>query len=257
MEALPISPAGRRYGYKKDKPDYRDHGAMRLMKQVAIPKDWDLEEFCGPKKDQADLGACTMFAGSGNSEYLFRKFKAQSLVLSPLFGYYLERQMDGTLDQGDTGSYGRTACRVMNKFGLCLESEDPYRPKNFEIPPNPEQLAEGLLHKAGAYHRLVTVDDMKHCIASDYPFLVGFTVYDSFERPGWTTMPIPKKHENILGGHEVLFIGYDDAKSAFKVRNSWGSHWAEGGNFWFPYEAAADPDIFQDAWIQHLSGPWK
>lgn len=253
---LALSPAGRRYGYIRDLPDYRDHGMMRLMKQISIPKDWDLEEFCGPKKDQKDLGACTMFAGSGNTEYLFRRFKGEGLVLSPLFGYYLERQMDGTLDQGDTGSYGRTACRVMNKFGLCLESEDPYSPKNFQVPPTPEQLADGLLYKSGAYHRLATVDDMKHCIASNYPFLVGFTVYDSFERSAWTTMPIPQKGESVLGGHEVLFVGYDDAKSAFKVRNSWGKDWGEDGNFWFPYQAAADPNILQDAWMQHLGRAW-
>ena len=229
---------------------------MRLPFRAPIPSRYDLEASCGPHKDQASLGACTMFAGTGNQEYLYRKFKNQAPVFSPLFGYYLERKEDGTLDEGDSGSYGRTACKVMQTYGLCLEGSDVYDPDRFRIPPTDAQLAEALNYKSGAYHRLTTVDDMKHCIASDYPFLVGFTVYESFEENTWRVMPMPKHGERILGGHEVLFIGYDDAKSAFKVRNSWGEKWCDGGNFWFPYEAAADQGILQDAWIQHLGKVW-
>lgn len=253
---LPLSPAGRRYGYRRDVADHRDIGTMRLMPPLSLPSSVDLEEFCGPVKDQGPLGACTAFAGCGMREFLARKYESRSPALSPLFLYYKEREFDGSLANGDTGSYGRTSVHVMNQFGVCLESEDAYAPVAFNVVPNSEQMAEALKYKAGAYHRLSTVDDMKSCLASGYVFVVGFTVYESFERNGWWVMPMPGPNEQIVGGHEVLFIGYDDLGRAFKVRNSWGASWAKAGNFYFPYQAAADSKIVQDAWMQHLGPKW-
>lgn len=259
---LPLSEAGRRYGYLKDKPDFRDLGIARMTrKKKTNPPKVDLEKFCGPVKDQGDLGACTAFAGTGMREFLYRcyiaseKTKVKKPVFSPLFLYYKEREMEGNV-QDDAGSYGRTSVRALNQFGVCLEPTDPYNARDFRVPPTPAQLAEAMKYRGGAYHRLTGVDDMKSCLASKYVFVVGFTVYSSFEDPGWKVMPIPKPDEQVLGGHEVLFIGYDDAKGAFKVRNSWGTGWGENGNFWFSYEAAANPAILQDGWLQHLGKPW-
>ena len=38
-----------------------------------------------------------------------------------------------------------------------------------------------------------------------------------------------------LGGHAVAAVGYDDAKQALRLRNSWGSSWNGDGHTWFPY----------------------
>ena len=259
MISLPLSPNGRRYGYRKSPVDHRDYGISRALSHVSIrPGQVDLESFCGPVKDQGQLGACTAFAGCGNREYLARKFGHWQPVFSPLFLYYMERKEDGTLPD-DAGSDGRTSCRVMAKYGICTESEDIYDPVKFNTAPTPEQLDEAALRKAGAYHRINSVDDMKSCLASDYPILIGFAVYESFEKIGSDgLMPAPNKdHEQMLGGHETLVIGYDDAKRAFKVRNSWGADWGDKGNFWMPYTVAADASVLWDAWMQHLGPAWK
>lgn len=259
---LELSPAGRRYGYRKDTPDFRDHGLARLGRPQEHPSSVDLEEFCGPVKDQQDLGACTAFAGCGMREFLYRRYAtyektvAVDPIFSPLFLYYKEREMDGDVTE-DVGSDGRTCVKAMNKFGVCLEFEDPYKPYDFRRKPTDQQLEDALKYKAGAYHRINTVDDMKSCLASDYVFAIGFAVYNSFEKPGWTIMPAPKKNEPVLGGHEVLCIGYDDAKGAFKIRNSWGREWNEAGNFWMSYREAANPDVLLDAWMIHLGPAWK
>lgn len=38
------------------------------------------------------------------------------------------------------------------------------------------------------------------------------------------------------GGHEMVAIGYDDARQAFRTQNSWGLKWADGGYGWFGYD---------------------
>lgn len=261
--SLPLSPYGRRYGYKRDKPDERDLSVrhFHLTAPPALPREVNLVQYTGPVKNQGDLGACTAFAGCGMREFLQKRWMPHHpfAPLSPLFLYYQERLFDGTLAQGDTGSTGRTSVHCMNTVGVCSEFYDPYVPGSFDVAPTPVQLADASTYRSGAYHRLQTVLDMKECLASGYVFVVGFTVYESFESDWKVTgyMPVPNKHkESLLGGHEVLFVGYDDDKSAFLVRNSWGPEWGLEGNFWFSYQAAADHSLVQDAWINHLGKAW-
>ena len=264
--ALELSKGGRRYGFLPSPPDHRDYGMTTMPGVIFSARlspvvSW--KEFTGPVKDQGALGACTAFAGCGNREFLARKYfkdektKLENPVFSPLDLYYKERREDATLDKGDCGSWGRTAVRVMNKYGVCLENQDPYVPANYETAPNETQIEEASQFRAGAYHALHGVQDMKNCLVSGYAFLMGFEVYESFEtKTGSTHVYAPKHGEALLGGHEVFCIGYDDTKQMFEIRNSWGGSWGEGGNFWMPYEIAADTRVVNEAWIQHLGKAW-
>ena len=42
--------------------------------------------------------------------------------------------------------------------------------------------------------------------------------------------------EGDIGGHAMVVVGYDDAKQAFRIQNSWGRSWGDGGYGWFSYE---------------------
>lgn len=45
------------------------------------------------------------------------------------------------------------------------------------------------------------------------------------------------------GGHEMVFVGYDDKRQAFRIENSWGGGWADKGFGWIGYDAVkADMD---------------
>jgi C1A family cysteine protease len=272
MNSLPLSPGGRRYGAFRSKPDHRDFGVAKMKSllrdpAIALPTSVDLAPFCGPVRDQGQLGACTAFASTAMLEFLFKKYKGKEVMLSPEFQYYQERVMDGDLSQGDTGSTGRTAVRCLNQFGVCTEADDVYSDTVSETPPTEDDVQEALLYRAGAYHALSNVQDMKLCLASGYTFIVGFSVYDSFESSAMASsglMPVPDKtSETVVGGHEVHFVGYDDSivcpgasAGAFKVQNSWGTSWGQSGFFYFPYQCASDPSVLMDAFIQHFGKPW-
>ena len=51
------------------------------------------------------------------------------------------------------------------------------------------------------------------------------------------------------GGHFVLVVGWDDATSAFLVKNSWGTNWGESGYFWIAYSQLASSDVRFGEWV--------
>src|SRR4029077_6167669 len=155
---LPLSPSGRRFGYIRNPPDHRDFGLSSLaLPQVAPPSSFSLLEFLGDVKDQGDEGSCTAHAGTRKLEFLFRKYKSQSLRFSPAFLYYQSRLLDGSTTFDDEGSTGRSSCKAMSQFGVCLESDLPYIPGQYSIPPTPAQVTAALAYKSGAYHFSATV----------------------------------------------------------------------------------------------------
>jgi C1A family cysteine protease len=93
---------------------------------------------------------------------------------------------------------------------------------------------------------------MKGCLADGFPFVFGFSVYDSFESDAVaTTGVVPKPTESLLGGHAVLAVGYDDASSRFLVRNSWGKGWGLPkipGYFTLPYGFVQSRGLSADFW---------
>ena len=96
---------------------------------------------------------------------------------------------------------------------------------------------------------------MKGCLASGYPFVLGFTVYQSFEsdtvaQTGHAPMPGP--NEQTIGGHAVLAVGYDDSQNWFIIRNSWGTGWGMQGYFTLPYDYLTNDNLADDFWTIRL-----
>jgi len=100
-----------------------------------------------------------------------------------------------------------------------------------------------------------TPSQMKGCLASGFPFVFGFTVYDSFESQDVAktgVVPMPASGESVLGGHAVLAVGYDDGQQRFIVRNSWGTGWGMHGYFTMPYAYLTDRGLASDFWTIRL-----
>ena len=266
--ALQLSPAGRRYGYHRNPPDHRDKGlgAIRLV-QATLPA-MSNAKYMGLVLDQGQQGSCTAHAGVADREYLHNKQLAAytarvwivspSGLFSPAFLYYMERKLDGTLDQGDCGSTGRTSCQTLRQYGCATRSEMPYSDTDCSTAPTEIQLQEASQWPTGQYHFAANVDDIKSIIASGYNCRIGFTVYSSFENIGSDGIWTPNTSEDVLGRHQVLAYAYDDSinEGSLLIRNSWGASWGKNGDFYMRYKDAANPDVLMDACIQHL-GRWS
>jgi len=267
MPELPII-RGRRYGYKKNPPDHRDKGLAHFTLKAPTLAQMSNAAYMGPVIDQGQQGSCTAHAGCADREYLHWKQIAAlgqpvtpgiAGLFSPAFLYYMERSLDGTLDQGDCGSTGRTSCQALRGYGCALRSDMPYTDSDCSTAPTTQQLQDATQWPTGQYHFAANVDDMKSIIATGYNFRIGFQVYASFENIGADGLWTPNiASEEVLGGHEVLAYGYDDTVNggSFLVRNSWGSDWGKAGDFYMRYVDAANPAILMDACIQHL-GKWS
>lgn len=96
-----------------------------------------------------------------------------------------------------------------------------------------------------------SLPQFKGCLAHNYPFVFGFTVYDSFESPAVAktgVMPMPGPAEKVQGGHAVLAVGYDEKLQRFIIRNSWGSGWGQMGYFTMPYAYITQSNLADDFW---------
>ena len=251
-----------RYGWKPDLPDQRDllYSAPVLALQKLPPK-VDLRKGCPPVYDQGQLGSCTANAIGAAVQFDQKKQGLKDYVPSRLFIYYNERDIEGTTDQ-DSGAMIRDGVKSVNKLGTCAETSWPYDPSPY--PPNPlltqkpsvACYGEASKHLAVQYSRVPrTLNQMKGCLASGYPFVFGFTVYQSFEGdPVATTgeVPMPGPAETVLGGHAVLAVGYDDSSQRFVVRNSWGTKWGIKGYFTMPYPYLLDGNLSDDFWTIRL-----
>lgn len=250
------------YGYIPDLGDIRDL-EFQPSAAAVLPVKVDLRGpgagFGGMPSvyDQGQLGSCTAnalcnafrFAGM-NQPHAARR---ASLAFSPsrLFLYYQERKIEGTVET-DSGAMIRDGAAALKKVGVCAESTYPYVIEHFAAKPSAKAVAEAGSHESISYLRVALNHlAMRSCLAQGFPFVIGFTVYESFESDAVSRtgiVPMPGKKETTLGGHAVLVCGYDDEAKTYLVQNSWGTGWGMAGYFTVPQAYFENTNLASDAW---------
>ena len=249
----------RKYGWKPQLPDHRDWKFAKVGEPTpaTLPTSVDLRTsgFMPAIYDQGQLGSCTANAIAGAVEFEQKKQQLCDFMPSRLFIYYNERVTEGDVSQ-DNGAEIRDGIQSVAAQGVCEESWWPYDITKFADQPTPDCYAHALVHKTLQYISLdnTQIVQLKTCLAAGYPIVMGFTVYEGFESPdvastGILNMPGPS--EQVVGGHAVVMIGYDDATQRFLIRNSWGD-WGAAGCFTMPYSYATNSDLASDFWTIRL-----
>ena len=219
-----------------------------------MPSQVDLRDKCPEVYDQGTLGSCTANAIAAVLQFDMMKQGEDAFMPSRLFIYYNERATEGTT-QSDHGAFIRDGIKCVANQGNCPEDLWPYNPAQVLNQPTKDCYAEAVKHEALTYMSIArNLADMKGCLAEGYPFIFGFTVYESFESDavakgqdaGW--VPMPASNEQTMGGHAVVAVGYDDDDRVFICRNSWGTKWGEGGYFFMPYAYLLDDNLSDDFW---------
>ncbi|UCH13059.1 MAG: hypothetical protein JSV22_08055 [Bacteroidales bacterium] len=274
----------RKLGWLRDYADIRDfspeHSMIKPMltkirkspvKSIpGMPGKIDLRGLCSPVEDQEDIGSCTANAGVALIEYFENKAYHKFLDASRLFLYKVTRNYLQL--QGDTGAYLRSTIAAMALFGVPPEKYWPYDTSLFDEEPPTFCYSFAQNFKAIKYFRLDSHEHspnevlmrIKKFLATGFPSMFGFTVFDSVEQSnnndGQIPFPNPET-DRAVGGHAVAAVGYDDKKviknerqgkpkttGAFLIRNSWGKDWGEDGYGWLPYDYVLKSNLASDWW---------
>ncbi len=215
--------------------------------------------------NQGSLADCGVNALAGAIDYLIATqkslagLKAQDFLPSRLFLYYntLFAQYRGEPNakwdnEPTVQSYAIHTAATQGMISEGSSTSDstgetlPYGKKI--VTPSAADYATSPLYRISDYQAFpnnATLADMKKTLNNNEVFTfwanaVNFPSNNSewpgFQKGQLPMLPEPSKqaHQEV-DGHFMLVVGYDDAKKAFIVRNSWGDNWGINGFAYMPY----------------------
>lgn len=229
-----------------------NHTMVKALLASPLPTSADLRSMFPDPFDQGKLGSCLANALVGVVLFELMQEKVTNPDMrSRLYLYWQARNLEGTVDQ-DAGASISDGIRVLNSKGVCNESLWPYDINTFKNPPTAAMDSDAATCKATNFSSVDRdLNVFKALLSQNCPIVGGISVYELLEsaavkKSGVANIPGP--NEKFLGGHGVVFVGYDDSRQAFLVRNSWGPNWGIKGCFWLPYEYILREDLSFDFW---------
>lgn len=231
-------------GCIKDKFDSRDYLMRAYLPVVKLPKKINYTPKMSPVRDQGDEGVCVGFAvASGMKEYQEILDYQKSVELSPRFVYSECKKIDDM--PGAEGTTIRAAMRVLKGIGVCQEKFWPYSPHQKDMSKKGVN-SDAKRFRVMAYARILNLNELRMSLATKGPCVIGVEVFNGMMKTKTGVVPMPQKHEDVLGGHAVCCVGYDDGKKMIKFKNSWSNTWGEKGFGYLPY--AYIERYMMDAW---------
>ena len=277
------------WGFGALPPDPRSYAALPASDappaDLVLPPRVDLSDNFPPPGHQGRQNSCTAWA----TAYALKSYqekreigwaltddsgeKIESRVFSPAFIY-------NQINNGeDRGSYPEDALKLIMDKGAATWDMMPYDQNDHRRQPTPDVLRAAANFKAKE-NGMETVrfrNGFKKSLYQGMPVVIAQRLCDSFDdlegAGGQAVLTGDCSRCNEpgsypcncgLGGrsgcgpgsnccnyHAMTLTGYDDnrAGGAFRVINSWGPDWGDGGYFWLTYPAA-DRDVF-GAFILH------
>lgn len=254
-----------RYGWRPDLPDHRDrifNLERKIYRAVELPETFSLRSQMPPVYDQGQLGSCTGNGVAAVLEHTEVKQGEGSVTPSRLFIYYGERVIEGTVSQ-DSGAQIRDGIKVVASEGAPPETAWPYDIAKFAEKPSAEAYELAKQHEAIQYLKVLPEaagSPIRSPINEGLPVVFGFSVPALFESANWDPatqcLPLPAAHEESIGGHCVVAVGWDFSLkrfpvNVFEIRNSWGPGWGDQGYFWMDARWLSEPTrgLSSDFWV--------
>jgi C1A family cysteine protease len=226
------------------------------MSTTPAPLTGSVQQYCPPVYNQLALGSCTANAFCGAYDILSNRLQTKDAGWLPsrLWCYYFSRAMEHPNTPPsqipDDGANVADTEKYVEANGMCSEILWPYVISTFDATPTAAMLADAPNHKIKSYAVIPLNGSqtaaIENTIAAGSPVLMAFLVYSSFESQhtattGFVTMPLPG--ESILGGHEVVIVGYNHTTQIFTIMNSWGPQFGAKGFVYFPYAYIANSQL--------------
>lgn len=188
-------------------------------------------------RDAGDEGSVVGQALATALEFQIQKATHRDYRISARYIYYAAREVAGTTGT-DSGATIRDGIRVLATKGAVEEDIWPYVPGQFAAKP-PAAVATAKRYRIADARLVKDLDGIKRALAENGPVVTGITVYQSAmstEAAKTGVIPMPEKGAQMIGGHAIVIVGFDDHKKLFKFANSWGASWGRHGFGYLPYD---------------------
>lgn len=226
-------------------------------RKVTLPPSVDLSQYMPTPGNQGPQGACVSWAVAYARAYYQvvnlkssdrRRLKDEWNVPSPS---YIYRSTINTPNNCNSGSSVVDALKLLQNHGVAAWAALPHNPKDCS-PLSPAQVAAGKGFRIYDFEHIANydylsrkpivefLDNIKAELAEGNPVIFTMHTTDAFDQlKKGAIYNHPTTCSRTTGcEHAVVFVGYDDKKQAFKLLNSWGTEWADGGFGWIAYETA-------------------
>lgn len=242
-------------GYTPDTPDARDYLWSsplrgRHVEASLVPHVIDV-------LDQETLNSCVANAGfQAIRMKQHRQGQVSPVLGSRMFAWWCCRAAEHT-SKFNTGTRLRTFFDTVNTYGFPPEDVWPYvtRDDGDLKAPLRRRPPTAAFHRAfdmrapTLYERIPAgagaPERIRQAISEGNPVCFGADVAEDFVNGRLDPEePLPAPSRQIVGGHAMVFAGYDPER--FLVLNSWGTGWGRGGycHFGKSYVEAA-----RDIWV--------
>ncbi len=186
-------------------------------------------------RDQGDCGSCWAFAATGVLEAGEILFNNQSATID-----LAEQQLVNCVPVFSPGSENCGGNSATNAFKFlqgsadAMESSVPYKSAVASCDSSTVSANYGVEDwgYAGDDPPHPTVDEIKAALIAHGPVSSSVRVTSAFQHYAGGVFD---EDDNGQTNHAVVLVGWDDAKGAWHLRNSWSERWGEGGYMWIKY----------------------
>jgi hypothetical protein len=235
LDWLGLSRGGRYgMGHRVDILDPRDFHVDELLLKVgaaaAVPTYGSADSKVLVVKDQLDTSSCEgqALANGLRAAYLAKGIDCPDL--SALFVYYGSRANLSPVITDD-GAYIREGIKVLQKIGECPDINWPFIRSRVNKAPSWTAFQKAIPRRGvRGYYAIPNgdVDRIKRTLAMKIPVTAGWLVDEAFMDDTFKGIQGPCTGKAV-GGHAMTIVSFE--KDTFKVLNSWGTGYREGGRF--------------------------
>ena len=208
--------------------------------RAVLPERVDLSSRFPKPGNQRQQGSCTAWAVAyGARSYYDGLVNGQAVSPQSAFSpAYIFNQLRHAEPGRCAGSQISDALNLLVNQGVARLDEFPYSDNNCSRVPSTQVRASAALNKIRSWRSIRTgqIETVKGELYRGNPVIVAMSTTDNFHRVQGAAVFSDVRSET-KGYHAMNIVGYDDQKGAFKLLNSWGSDWGDGGYGWVDYEA--------------------
>ena len=196
-----------------------------------------------PVKDQGNCGSCWAFGTHG-------AFEGSYAILNQTLINSSEQDTLDCSGAGDCGG-GCSSFQYLIDTGSADEADYLYQHVKGNC-----QAGKKRPYKAKAWGyvdaivEIPSVAAIKKALCEYGPLAVAVNATNAFQ--AYTGGVFNEKNPGQIN-HAVTLIGWDDSKKAWRIKNSWGTNWGEGGFMWIAYDS--NKIGYAAAWVQAVVAP--